>query len=74
MLKVDPNRLSAIETGIYVRAQYLNKWGNWDVSTLDYASLMLWLRKDGGSNPLAEHTVAILLGHDIIMLDSKSAL
>lgn len=72
MYKVDPNRLDATETGIFIRAQHLNKWGNWDISTLDYASLMAWLRQDGGNNLLAEHTVAILLGHDVIMLDSKS--
>ena len=51
-------------TGIFVRAigQY-GKWGSFDMAELDSDSLTAWLKRDGGSNLLAENCVRIMLGH-----------
>lgn len=66
-LEVDDNRYQAAAdepgTGIYVRAKHNGKFESVDIVTLTYESLMAWLRR-GGDNPMAERTVAILLGHD----------
>jgi hypothetical protein len=34
-----------------------------DIVYLDAASLLAWLRSDGGRNELAENVIGILLGH-----------
>lgn len=69
-MRVDPTRVyqtdrarEAHATGIYVRAQLGETWGSFDIAELDKASLLDWLRSDGGSNKLAENTVGIILGH-----------
>jgi len=61
-LRVDPNRRD-MGTGIFVRAKNGDSWVSADVSTLDTASLLTWLRSRGGSNLFAENTVLLLLGH-----------
>jgi hypothetical protein len=69
-MKVDPKRWAKREeldgqTRIYVRAQTPDgKWHSVDIALLDHASLLQWLRSRGGSNPWAENTVCILLGHE----------
>ncbi len=52
-------------TDIYVRAKHADtgEWDSVDISSLDKPSLLAWLRSRGGSNPWAENTVFILLGH-----------
>jgi hypothetical protein len=63
-LIADPSRETWPETGIVVRACFPN--GNFyaaDIAHLDTESLLAWLHRDGGDNPLAENTVLILLGH-----------
>jgi hypothetical protein len=52
-LRTDPNR-EGLPDG-RVRA--------FDIAELDRDSLRRWLRQ-GGSNPIAENTVLILLGHE----------
>ena len=62
--EADPARLTRPETGIYVRARVGGKWQAVDLSHLSRDSLYAWLRSRGGSNPWAENTVALLLGHE----------
>jgi len=51
-------------TGIFVRAIGKDgKWGTFDMAELDSDSLTAWLKRDGGSNTLAENCVRIMLGH-----------
>ena len=51
-------------TGIFVRAIGQDgKRGSFDMAELDSDSLTAWLKRDGGSNPLAENCVRIMLGH-----------
>ena len=51
-------------TGIFVRAIGQDgRWGTFDIAELDSDSLTAWLKRDGGSNPLAENCVRIMLGH-----------
>ena len=51
-------------TGIFVRAIGQDgKWGSFDIAELDSDSLTAWLKRHGGSNPLAENCVRIMLGH-----------
>lgn len=51
-------------TGIFVRAIGKDgKWGTFDMAELDSDSLTALLKRDGGSNPLAENCVRIMLGH-----------
>ena len=50
-------------TGIYVRALTPDGITSADIATLTPTSLLKWLQMDGGSNPLAENTVGVLLGH-----------
>lgn len=64
--RTDPARegLHHEATGIYVRAIGKDgRWGSFDIAELDADSLTAFLSADGGSNPLAENTVRILLGH-----------
>lgn len=64
-LVCDPLRTVAMGTGIYVRARTApGKYDSVDIAVLDRASLLRWLQSRGGSNPWAEHTVLILLGHE----------
>lgn len=66
-LRTDPKREDEVNrdlTGIYVRAVgQSGKWGSHDIAELDTDSLKTWLTSRGGSNPRAEDTVLILLGH-----------
>jgi hypothetical protein len=62
--KVDPDREDATETGIFVRAQFNNRFESVDIATLDVHSLKLWLRSRGGVNDYAERVIAMILGHD----------
>lgn len=66
-LKTAPNRENDDMhglTGIFVRAIGKDgKWGTFDMAELDSDSLTAWLKRDGGSNPLAENCVRIMLGH-----------
>lgn len=50
------------DTGIYVRARLAGKFATVDISQLDKASLLAWLRERGGSNRRAENVVGELLG------------
>lgn len=51
-------------TGIFVRAIGQDgRWGTFDMAELDSDSLTAWLKRDGGSNLLAENCVRIMLGH-----------
>jgi hypothetical protein len=67
VLKTDPAREGGRMrgmTGIYVRAVGSNGVrGTYDIAELDAASFTTWLRLEGGSNPLAENTLRILLGY-----------
>lgn len=67
-LEVKPARWEAKglqdATGIYVRAKRDDKWESVDIAVLTKESLLSWLRSRGGSNPWAESTVALLLGHE----------
>lgn len=61
---VDRERREAgITVGIYVRARMSGRWINADVAWLDKASLLRWLRAQGGDNPLAEDILGIVLDH-----------
>ena len=66
-LKIDPLRAERPigTTGIYVRARDADgKMQSVDIVIIDRASLIAWLRKDGGYNPIAEGVVLILLDHE----------
>jgi len=69
-LLIDPERMARSRfwvTGIMVRAKGLDgKYLSVDISDLDRASLLVWLRSRGGSNLWAENTVLLLLGHEAI--------
>ena len=60
-LSIAPSRAS-LDTGIFIRVKDGNRWVNADISQLDAASILCWLRSQGGDNPLAENVVGILLG------------
>ena len=65
-LKTDPIREKKFHevTGIYVRA--IGSGGHvsaYDIAELDAESLTAWLKRDKGSNLLAENTVRVILGH-----------
>jgi hypothetical protein len=62
---VDPARKDDGDgvTGIYVRAKLDDKWGSYDIATLDRTSLCAFLRARGGKNEWAENTVLAMLGH-----------
>ena len=60
-LTIDPCRAYP-HTGLFVRALDGDRLVNADISQLEPASLLLWLRSDGGDDPLAENVVGILLG------------
>jgi hypothetical protein len=66
-LRIDPKRLarSSFECPeIPVRAQDgRGQYLTCDITYLDRASLLAWLRSRGGSNLWAENTVLLLLGH-----------
>lgn len=62
--RVDRARINEPETGIFVRAQDdQGCWVSADLAHFTKASLLEWLTKDAGDNPLAENVVGILLGH-----------
>lgn len=69
-LIVDSHRLSLWHendqqgTGIYVRARLEDRWGSYDIVTLDRDSLIRWLKCRGGDNQWAENVVLALLGHE----------
>ncbi|MGF6641808.1 hypothetical protein [Paraburkholderia sp. MM6662-R1] len=60
---VDTARVGLGPTGIYVRATFDGKRGNYDIAELDRDSLHCWLRSRGGENLFAENVVLLLLGH-----------
>ncbi|MFN6572361.1 hypothetical protein [Dendronalium sp. ChiSLP03b] len=67
-LKVDPTRWNEKEkwegTGIFIRAQFDDEtWEVVEISHLDKASLLAWLKSKGGDNRLAENCIGVLLGH-----------
>lgn len=66
-LSTDPDRENEKMhglTGIFVRAYgFDGRIGSYDIAELDSFSLTEFLHRDGGSNPLAENTVRIMLGH-----------
>jgi hypothetical protein len=66
-LRIDPKRFarSSFECPeILVRAQDgRGQYLTCDITYLDRASLLTWLRSRGGSNLWAENTVLLLLGH-----------
>lgn len=64
-LRVDPFREGWDNSaGILVRAQAPSgAWISADITELDAASLLTWLKSRGGDNPWAEDIVGILLGH-----------
>lgn len=70
-LKTDPKRQNENMhglTGIFIRAIGTNgKQDAYDLAELDAESLTAWLTRDGGSNPLAENTVRVMLGHEQII-------
>lgn len=52
------------ETGIYVRALIPGDiFYTVDIGVLDKESLLEYLRMRGGSNPIAENIIGLLLGH-----------
>jgi len=61
--RIDPDRISLLETGIPVRALDVNgSWGAIDIAHLDRVSLDAWLRsRDSIDWPV--NVVMILLGH-----------
>ena len=73
---VDPVRVKNLhqgisETGIYVRAKYLGRWGSYDIAVLDAPGLLAWLRSRGGKNEWAENCVGMLLGHEKLVVDGE---
>lgn len=62
-LVVDSARVGPPTTNIFVRALDDIGYRVADIAELDRNSLLRWLRIRGGSNPWAENTVLILLGH-----------
>ncbi|MBN3875235.1 hypothetical protein [Nostoc sp. JL23] len=67
-LKIDPTRWANKEewegTGVYVRATFADgSCGVVEISHLEKASLLDWLKSTGGDNRIAENCVGILLGH-----------
>jgi hypothetical protein len=61
-----------LTTGIIVRALNPdNQWGDYDIGQLTLDSLMKWLRASGEKSPLAENTLAIVLGHDLRADDNR---
>lgn len=50
-------------TGIFVRAQFSDRWVDADIAWLDHASLLDWLHSRGQCNRWAEATVLLILGH-----------
>lgn len=61
-LIVDQARLDTVdETGFIVRAKYLDRWGSFDIATLDTMSLFRWCRSLNVEQ--LSMVVAILLGH-----------
>lgn len=66
-MEVDPERWAdeqgLWQTGIFVRAKVGEKFESVDIAVLKKESLLAWLRSRGGSNPWAEYTVAMMLGH-----------
>ena len=74
-LRTDPDRETHRNhnaTGIYVRAIGEDgKLGAYDIAELDAESLTVFLRRDGGSNPLAENVVRIILGHPQVLPEAK---
>lgn len=63
-LEVDRKRLDGPECGILIRARVAGVWCPTDLAHLDRESVLRWLRSGGGSNPLAENCVLVLLGHE----------
>lgn len=70
---VDPSRArdaARREAGIRLRAKHENKLGKYDISKLDRASLVLWLRSEGGGeNAFSEKVVLALLGYERLAAD-----
>ncbi len=62
-LRVDPRRtpLDGM-TDVYVKAKQGDRWGSFDVATLERDSFIAWLRH---SKDRAEKVALTLLGHDI---------
>ena len=59
-------------TGILVRALNPdNQWGDYDIGQLSLDSLMIWLHSRGDKSPLAENTLAMVLGHDLRADDNR---
>lgn len=75
-LEIDADREKTIpQTGVMVRCQAPDgKWGAVDIAHLTAESLLLWLRSDGGRNPLAENALGVVFGHGPIVADIKTAL
>lgn len=73
-LRTDPERENERMhnlTGIYVFAiGQDDQLGPYDIAELDAESLTAFLRRDGGSNPLAENVVRNMLGHPQIQEDA----
>jgi hypothetical protein len=78
-LKVHPDRYyyegelpPEITTGILVRAKDPDgRWDAYDIGQLTLDSLTNWLRSSGQIAPLAENTLAIVLGHDLHADDNR---
>lgn len=72
-LVVDPRRklMWADVTGFFVRARDGERgpWLNADIAQLDRASLIAWLRADGGLNRRAESVLLRLFSHDMLEAD-----
>lgn len=70
-LKTDPKRQNENMhglTGIFIRAIGTDgRFDAHDLAELDAESLTTWLKRDGGSNPLAENTVRVILGHEQVI-------
>jgi len=61
-LKVDKKRQN-LHTGICVHVEDEGEWKAVDISQLEAASLLEWLKSRGESNKIAENVVGLLLGH-----------
>jgi hypothetical protein len=61
-----------LTTGILVRAKDPDKrFASYDIGQLTLDSLTSWLRSSGQVAPLAENTLAIVLGHDLRADDNR---
>jgi hypothetical protein len=62
-LKVDPNRVGKVESGILVQASTDYEMGRYDCMDLDAQSFFEWMRSRGGENEWAENILLTIAGY-----------